>query len=97
MKHPFRTIFIWLVMLITAVAAFTLAITITGDTMVWSGIDEDVVIDMEEDPYDMGTTQEPDFFWQKYLQNEEEDDLKQKSTEGSEEQSTKEEPISSDK
>lgn len=77
-KHPLRTVAIWLLMLTVGIAAFTLALNITGNSLEYSDDGTGVIIDLDQDPYDISTTEEAvSTFWQG-LQ-------KQNETEGSKE------------
>lgn len=66
MKKPtLRTFAIWLLMLTVGIAAFTLALNITGNSLEYSEGGSGVVIDLDQDPYDIATTQEGgSTFWQ---------------------------------
>lgn len=66
MKKPtLRTFAIWLLMLTVGIAAFTLALNITGNSLEYSEGGTGIVIDLDQDPYDIATTQESsNTFWQ---------------------------------
>lgn len=49
MKHPVRSIVIVLILVVTAVAAFTLALSITSETVDWDYNVENIVIDLGTD------------------------------------------------
>ncbi|MCR4716055.1 MAG: hypothetical protein K5656_02645 [Lachnospiraceae bacterium] len=49
MKHTFRSMIIVLILAATAVAAFTLALSITSETVNWDYDVENVVIDVSTD------------------------------------------------
>lgn len=64
-KHPLRTVAIWLLMLTVGIAAFTLALNIIGNSLEYSDNGTNVVIDLDQDPYDISTTEEAgSTFWQ---------------------------------
>lgn len=64
-KHPLRTVAIWLLMLTVGIAAFTLALNIIGNSLEYSDNGTNVVIDLDQDPYDISTTEEAGSnFWQ---------------------------------
>ena len=49
MKHPIRSIIIVLILIATAIAAFTLALSITSEIVEWDTGVEDVVININSE------------------------------------------------
>lgn len=89
MKNKIQKVFMWIILIATAVGAFTLTINITGDMIQTTNESEDVVIDLNEDPAANVTTEE-ESFWVRYwrykaddkeeTQNKEKSDAKKETT-----------------
>lgn len=65
MKNRIQKIFMWIVLIATAVGAFTLTVNITGDMIQTTNESDGIVIDLNEDPARNVTTEE-DSFWVRY-------------------------------
>lgn len=70
MKHPLRSIAIWLVMIATGIAAFSLTLNITSDSMENANGGGGVVIDLNQDPYEAATTESNSSFWERHRRNQ---------------------------
>ena len=90
MKHPLRSIAIWLGMIATGIGAFSLTVNITSDNLENSDVGSGVVIDLNQAPYEAATTQEEDSFWGKYRKSQEKVTEQEATTETSENRNTEE-------
>lgn len=63
MKRPLRSIVISLVILVTAIAAFSLTVAVTSDNMDSTDNDEGIEIDLDQNPYETATTEDSVPFW----------------------------------
>lgn len=84
MKNKIQKIFMWIVLVATAVGAFTLTINITSDMIETTNESEDVVIDLNEDPAANVTTEEESFwdrYWKTKSDEKKTDTSKNKTTE----------------